>query len=278
MPESLTTPIVLASQSPRRRRLLAWLGLPFTATSVDTPEDITGPLSSDPPALAAHLAAEKAEAARAQGLGLDGLVLCFDTVVVLDNRIIGKPSTIDDAWRMLRALSGRTHEVVTGVAMLCPEDERPESFSVATPVRMKHLSDADIEAWMAKGEFMGCAGAYNIEGQVAEVDVDQCHQNVAGLPLCHLYAALCGGVASCFTEADRDSDRVAGAALRRGVAAHLSAWPEARQRLGSFAQPGLPDADPATASAPRACGRCCSCAPSCSRTTACRRSSAFRCA
>ncbi len=205
MSERPIKPIVLASQSPRRRRLLSWLGLPFTATSVDTPEELTGPLSSDPPALAAHLAAEKAEAARAQGMTSEGLVLCFDTVVVLDNRIIGKPSTVDDAWRMLRALSGRTHEVVTGVAMLCPEDEGPESFSVATPVRMKHLSDADIEAWMAQGEFMGCAGAYNIEGQVAEVDLDQCHQNVAGLPLCHLHAALRGGVASCFTQTDREA-------------------------------------------------------------------------
>ena len=200
-------PIVLASQSPRRRRLLAWLGLPFSATAVDTPEDLTGPLASDPPALAAHLAAEKAEAARADGLAENALVLCFDTVVILDNRIIGKPTSVPDAWEMLRGLSGRTHEVVTGVAILCPQDEAPETFSVATPVRMKHLNDADIEAWMAKGEFMGCAGAYNIEGQVAEVDLDQCHQNVAGLPLCHLYAALAGGVASCFAEQDREAMR-----------------------------------------------------------------------
>jgi septum formation protein len=203
MSDPATKPILLASKSPRRRRLLSWLGLPFSATSVDTPEDLTGPLACDPPALAAHLAAEKAEAAREQGLGRDALVLCFDTVAILNSRIIGKPSSVPDAWQMLRGLSGRTHEVVTGVAILCPDDARPESFSVATPVRMKHLTDTDIETWMAKGEFMGCAGAYNIEGQVAEVDLDQCHQNVAGLPLCHLYAALAGGVASCFGEAAR---------------------------------------------------------------------------
>jgi len=205
MLEPATKPIVLASQSPRRRRLLAWLGLPFSATSVDTPEDLTGPLAFDPPALAAHLAAEKAKAARDHGHAGNALVLCFDTVVVLDNRIIGKPSSVRDAWDMLRDLSGRTHEVVTGVAILCPEDDEPETFSAATPVRMKHLADADIEAWMARGEFMGCAGAYNIEGQVAEVDLDQCYQNVAGLPLCHLYAALAGGVAGCFGEADRSA-------------------------------------------------------------------------
>ena len=205
MSDPVTNRIVLASQSPRRRRLLAWLGLPFSATSVDTPEDLTGPLASDPPALAARLAAEKAGAARDEGHAESAVVLCFDTVVVLDNRIIGKPSSVRDAWEMLRNLSGRTHEVVTGVAILCPENDEPETFSVATPVRMRHLTDADIEAWMARGEFMGCAGAYNIEGQVAEVDVDQCYQNVAGLPLCHLYAALAGGVAACFGVAGRNA-------------------------------------------------------------------------
>jgi nucleoside triphosphate pyrophosphatase len=219
MPDPATKTILLASQSPRRRRLLAWLGLRFSTTSVDTPEDLNSPLAADPPALAAHLAAEKAEAARGRGLAEDALVLCFDTVVVLDNRIIGKPTSIRDAWQMLRSLSGRTHEVVTGVAILCPEAAEPETFAVATPVRMKHLTDTDIESWMAKGEFMGCAGAYNIEGQVAEVDPDQCYQNVAGLPLCHLYAALAGGVAECFTgaatEAISSPVPLCDAALRR---------------------------------------------------------------
>jgi len=188
--------LVLASQSPRRRRLLAWLGLPFEAHSVDTPEELDTPLAADPAALAASLAAEKADAARAEGLARDALVLCFDTVVVLDGAVLGKPRDVDDAWRMLRALSGRTHEVVSGVAMLAPADAVPRTFAVTTEVRMKALSDADIEAWMASGEFMGCAGAYNIEGQVAEVGLAECYQNVAGLPLCHLYAALVGDVAS----------------------------------------------------------------------------------
>ena len=203
MPDPSSNRLVLASQSPRRRRLLAWLGVPFTPTSVDTPEDLTGPLSFEPPALAAQLAAEKALAARAAVYSEDALILCFDTIVVLDNQIIGKPRAVRDAWDMLRSLSGRTHEVVTGVAMLCSNDRVPETFAVATPVRMKRLADADIETWMAQGEFMGCAGAYNIEGQVAEVDLDQCYQNVAGLPLCHLYAALASGVAECFSNADR---------------------------------------------------------------------------
>ena len=184
--------LVLASQSPRRRRLLAWLGLPFTATAVDTPESLDSPLAADPPELAISLAAEKAEAARDAGLADDALVLCFDTIVVLDDEVLGKPADVADAWRMLRALSGRTHQVVTGVAALAPGAGEAYTFAVVTNVAMRELTDADIEAWMEHGTFMGCAGAYNIEAQVAEVTLDECYQNVAGLPLCHLYAALVG--------------------------------------------------------------------------------------
>jgi septum formation protein len=184
--------IVLASQSPRRRRLLEWLGLPFSTTAVDTPESLDSPLAADPPALAMSLAAEKALAAQDAGHAADALVLCFDTVVVLDSEILGKPSDVADAWRMLRALSGRTHQVVTGVAMLLAGAPDAETFAVVTNVAMRLLADADIEAWMAHGTFLGCAGAYNIEAQVAEVTLDECYQNVAGLPLCHLYAKLAG--------------------------------------------------------------------------------------
>lgn len=184
--------MLLASQSPRRRRLIGWLGLPFSATSVDTPEDLDSPLAATPPALAISLAAEKAEAVRVSGQAADTLVLCFDTVVVLDGAVLGKPRDVADARRMLRGLSGRTHEVVTGVALLPANATEPHTFAVTTEVQMKSLDDAAMEAWMASGEFMGCAGAYNIEAQVASVTEDECFQNVAGLPLCHLYAALAG--------------------------------------------------------------------------------------
>ncbi len=182
--------LVLASQSPRRRRLLEWLSLPFTSTAVDTPEELDTPLASDPAALAAHLAAEKAVAARAAGHGAGALVLCFDTIVVLDGAVLGKPVDTADAWRMLRALSGRTHQVVTGVAALTPGLAQPRAFAVTTDVAMRTLGDATIEEWMAHGTFLGCAGAYNIEAQVAEVGLCDCFQNVAGLPMCHVYAAL----------------------------------------------------------------------------------------
>jgi septum formation protein len=157
---------------------------------VDTAESLDSPLVSDPPALAVSLAAEKAAAARGAGLGAGALLLCFDTIVVLGNVVLGKPADVDDAWRMLRELRGRTHRVVTGVALLWPGESEPRTFAVATNVTMRELSDSDIDAWMAQGAFMGCAGAYNIEAQVAEVADDECYQNVAGLPLCHLYARL----------------------------------------------------------------------------------------
>ena len=182
--------IVLASQSPRRRRLLAWLGLPYDAISVDTPEDMDSPLASRPDALAASLAAEKAVAARAEGHAHEAIVLSFDTIVVHDGALLGKPVDAADAWRMLRSLSGRTHQVVTGCGILTPDLTEPLTFSVTTEVRMRDLTDRGIEEWMAQGTFLGCAGAYNIEAQVASVTQDECHQNVAGLPLCHLRAAL----------------------------------------------------------------------------------------
>lgn len=182
--------IVLASQSPRRRRLLEWLGLPFATTAVDTPEDLDSPLASQPALLAADLAAEKAVAAREHGHAGDELVLCFDTIVVLDGGVLGKPADTDDAWRMLRALSGRTHQVVTGVALLAPDMSEPRTFAVTTDVSMRDLDDEAISSWMAHGTFLGCAGAYNIEAQVAEVGLDDCYQNVAGLPLCHIYSEL----------------------------------------------------------------------------------------
>jgi septum formation protein len=184
--------VVLVSQSPRRRRLLSLLGLPFETASVDTPEELDSPLASEPARLAELLAAEKAVAARAEGLADRALVLTFDTIVVHRGKLLGKPEDAEHARRMLRSLAGEDHEVVTGVAVLCPGDPEPRTFSASTVVAMKDLTDRQIEEWMESGEYLGCAGAYNIEGQVAEVGPEACYQNVAGLPLCHLYRELTG--------------------------------------------------------------------------------------
>ena len=183
------TPITLASASPRRRRLFAMLDLPYSCVSTDTAEELDCPLASDPPALVASLAAEKALSARSDGA--EDLILAFDTVVLADSRILGKPADIAEARAMLASLSGRTHQVATGVALLAPGEHDPETFPVITPVRMRDLTPAAMDSWIAKGEVLGCAGAYNIEHHLAEVDLDQCYQNVAGIPLCHVYVSLC---------------------------------------------------------------------------------------
>ncbi len=183
--------LVLASVSPRRRRLVSWLGVPVELMAVDTPEELDSPLAYRPELLASHLAAEKARAAVSErGDRASDVFIAFDTIVVLDGCALGKPRDRADAWRMLRALSGRTHDVVTGGAVMRAFDADPHEFAVTTEVRMKSLSDCQIEAWTATDEFMGCAGAYNIEGQVADVAVGECYQNVAGLPLCHLRIVL----------------------------------------------------------------------------------------
>jgi septum formation protein len=184
--------VTLASASPRRRRLIGWLGFTPRVTSVETPEDLSSPLAADPPRLAEAIAAEKAHAARNEGAGAD-LVLAFDTVVVHEGRVLGKPADIEDAWHMLRELSGEVHEVTTGVALFAPGAEAPLTFPVTTLVSMRALDGARIATWLASGEALGCAGAYNIEHHLASVADEECYQNVAGMPLCHLYAALAGG-------------------------------------------------------------------------------------
>jgi len=188
-PLVIDPPLVLASASPRRRRLLAWLGVPYEVSATDTPEDLDSPLKGVPPVLARAIAAEKAIAARGS-VGADDAVIACDTIVLTDRRILGKPADIDDAFAMLRTLSGRTHDVITGVALFMPGAAEPRTFAVTTPVLMNDLAEDDLRAWADKGELLGCAGAYNIESHLASVAPDQCYQNVAGLPLCHLYREL----------------------------------------------------------------------------------------
>lgn len=190
--EATHTQLLLASASPRRRRLIGWLGVETDAVAVETAEDLTDPLGAFPPHLTASIAAEKAVAAREEH-GDNSLILAFDTIVVADGAILGKPVDLDDAHRMLEALSGRTHEVVTGVALLAPGAGSARTFAVTTHVTMHEITDEDLAVWVAKGELLGCAGAYNIEHHMASVGLHECYHNVAGLPLCHLYAALASG-------------------------------------------------------------------------------------
>jgi septum formation protein len=186
----METPLItLASASPRRRRLLAWLGVPFEVASADTCEDLASPLRLVPPVLARSLAADKAGEALG-GKASEGVLVACDTIVLLDRNIMGKPADEAEAARMLRALSGRKHQVITGVAVVAPGGSEPVTFAVTTDVTMRELDEEDIASWIAKGEALGCAGAYNIEHHLASVEPGECYQNVAGLPLCHLFQRL----------------------------------------------------------------------------------------
>lgn len=157
--------------------------------STDTDEDLSSPLRSVPSVLARSIAADKARDALEGAVAQSALVTC-DTIVVLDRAVMGKPVDEADAASMLRALSGRTHQVITGVAIVAPGKREPVTFAVTTAVEMRELDEDAIASWIAKGEAMGCAGAYNIEHHLASVTDDECYQNVAGLPLCHLYQRL----------------------------------------------------------------------------------------
>ncbi|HEY8491383.1 MAG TPA: Maf family protein, partial [Dehalococcoidia bacterium] len=153
--------LVLASRSPRRRQLLAALGVPFAV--IPPPPDEAVPPGLTPEAVAERLALEKGtEVARS----LDPrhavpTVLAADTVVVLDGAVLGKPAGPDDARRMLRALRGRAHRVVTGVAALA--GGRREVAHTVTHVRMRAYTDAEIDAYVASGDPLDKAGAYAIQ-------------------------------------------------------------------------------------------------------------------
>lgn len=170
--------LVLASASPRRARILAGLGVPFRV--VVTAVDETPLADEAGAALAERLARLKACAVRDAG-GLP--VLAADTVVACQGRLLGKPESADDARRMLRALSGRSHDVLTGVCVGYQGALR--SAVERTEVRFAALADAQIDWYVATGEPMDKAGGYHIDGAGAWFveSVAGSPSNVAGLPV-----------------------------------------------------------------------------------------------
>ena len=181
--------LVLASASPRRQELLRNAGIPFAVSAANTPEV---PLVGEAPrACAERLAREKAHAVLRQQPGK--LVLGADTIVVIDGEILGKPRDQADAMRMLRLLSGRTHQVITGVCLvgtLRTENQKLETGfedtrSETTLVSMTTLSDEDVRSYIASGEPMDKAGAYAIQGMASRwiPRIDGDYFNVVGLPV-----------------------------------------------------------------------------------------------
>jgi septum formation protein len=178
--------LILASASPRRRELLARLGLPFEVRSSGIEEMLAPGIPA--PALAMALARAKARdvAARLRAAGEEpALVLGADTLVVLDGRPLGKPATRDEARAMLRALRGRSHEVVTAVVLLDAPGGRETAETVASQVLMRPYGDLEIDAYVATGEPDDKAGAYAVQGAGGHLvsRVEGCYTNVVGLPL-----------------------------------------------------------------------------------------------
>lgn len=174
--------LVLASASPRRRELLAQAGFAFDVFTADIPE-VRKP-GEDPIRFVTRLAREKAEAvAERYSIPAETIVLGADTIVLVDDEVLGKPQDAFDAMRMLRLLSGRTHQVITGVCLVKGR-ERQRAAEV-TFVRFATLSDEEIENYIATGEPTDKAGAYAIQGRASRwvPRIHGCYFNVVGLPL-----------------------------------------------------------------------------------------------
>lgn len=181
--------IVLASSSPRRKDILESVGLEF---SVISPEVDETPLSGEPPEdYAQRLSAEKALWVSG-GCAEDTIVIGADTVVVLDNDILGKPSDENDARAMLQKISGREHRVITAFSVVRAHSELLHSEIVETLVTVKNLAAPEIEGYIMTGEPMDKAGAYGIQGVGAFMvkEITGSYTNVVGLPLPELLEVL----------------------------------------------------------------------------------------
>ena len=174
--------LVLASQSPRRRELLALAGFRFSVRAKPVKE--LRRAGEAPVDYVRRLAREKAEAAWQSA---DEIVLGADTTVAIDDRVLEKPADADDARAMLRLLSGREHTVITGICLL--HRDRIIVDHASTQVRFAPLSESEIDDYIASGEPFDKAGAYAIQGLASKFveSVNGCYFNVMGLPLSLVY-------------------------------------------------------------------------------------------
>ena len=177
--------LILASQSPRRKELLSLFRLPFVIRVADIDETMAADAS--PYDEVARLSREKALAVER---GEDDIVIAADTIVVCENRVLGKPHSVEEAVQMLTLLSGRDHQVMTGMSVV--RRDQVLSCTEVTDIHFRELSDKEIHAYVATGEPMDKAGAYGIQGGAAlfaEKMVGD-YYNVMGLPVCKLRQLL----------------------------------------------------------------------------------------
>ncbi len=177
--------VILASQSPRRKELLGLLGIPFEIRVSDADESMEP--GKDPAAQVAEVSRRKALAIPHEA---DAVVIAADTIVVCDGVILGKPADFDDACRMLRSLSGKTHQVMTGMTVLY--NGCAHTCTEITDVCFRPLSEREILRYVRSGEPMDKAGAYGIQGGAAlfAEGLQGDYYNVMGLPVCRLTQVL----------------------------------------------------------------------------------------
>ena len=180
--------LILASTSPRRRDLLEQTGLEFTVIPSNLAEDSI-PLSS-PESYVKRLAEAKAKEISQRHS--DSWVIGADTIVISNNTILGKPESRSDALKMLRSLSGKTHQVLTGYCICCTAIGRLFSETIKTDVCFKTLTELQIEWYLNSGEPFDKAGAYGIQGIGAFLvkHIHGSYTNVVGLPVCEVFEFL----------------------------------------------------------------------------------------
>ena len=179
----------LASNSPRRREMLAWVDWDLEASAANIDESRHPEESAQEYVL--RLAAEKA-GYPIPGAGLDDVVIAADTIVVLDEEILGKPTDEREAFEMLSQLRAREHWVMTALAVRSGGAEHVHRDICRTRVQMREYTDEEIEQYIASGDPMDKAGAYAIQSTVFHpvVDLNGCFASVMGMPLCHLERTL----------------------------------------------------------------------------------------
>ncbi len=179
---SVDRPIVLASSSPRRRELLAGLGIRFLIdpSTIPEPERKPGETAAGYVRRAARLKALEVAIRHTSGL-----IIGADTIVVVKDRVLGKPVSRDEAEMMLRSLSGRWHEVFTGLCVIEKPSGHSRTASCRSRVHMRRLSSSDIEWYLSTGEHRDKAGAYAVQGH-ASLFIDRiegCYFNIVGFPI-----------------------------------------------------------------------------------------------
>lgn len=181
--------LVLASNSPRRRELLAGLGYPYEVRVLDGIDE-SYPATLRGGDVAAHISRAKAEAYRAS-MHPDELIITADTIVCLDDKVLGKPADEAEAMAMIRGLSGRTHQVYTGVTII--DAEQMTTFVSRTDVTFATLSEEEIHHYVSHYRPMDKAGAYGIQEWIGYIGVERIegsYFNVMGLPVQRLYTEL----------------------------------------------------------------------------------------